>query len=117
MKNQMRFFQVILLFSILLTPACSLREVDTKIGEMGEKLGSEGINNQEGDGGKEHEFTDEQKDRLEKWLSENKLNNYGEAIDTVYEKGAPFINENKDVVIDRFKYILENNKDILDKIK
>jgi hypothetical protein len=113
----MRFSLIIFLLLIFALSACSLRDLDTRIGEVGEKYGSEGINNSESQSTGSKSLTEEQKGKIKDWLSENNLNDYGEAITTVYEKGAPFINDNKDVVTDRFWYILENHKEILEKIK
>lgn len=56
-------------------------------------------------------LTKEQKDKIEKWLEEQGLNRYGDAIGTYYEKGTPLIDE-AGKTIERFEYILDKHQEI-----
>ncbi|HAM88462.1 MAG: hypothetical protein US83_C0004G0076 [Candidatus Falkowbacteria bacterium GW2011_GWC2_38_22] len=62
------------------------------------------------------DLTTEQKEKIEKWLTDNNLNRYGDAMDTFYTDGTPLFDEVSGKSIERFEYILKKTPDILEKI-
>ena len=48
-----------------------------------------------------------EKQRVDEWIKENNLNQYGGPLDTVYTGGTPLFNEATGETIDRYKYILK----------
>ena len=62
------------------------------------------------------DLTKEMKAKVDEWLAENKLNRYGDVLDTMYTGGTPLFNELTGESIDRFDYILKKHPDILNKI-
>lgn len=62
------------------------------------------------------DLTVEQKAKIEKWLTDNNLNRYGDAMDTFYTGGTPLFDEISGKSIERFEYILKKTPDILEKI-
>ena len=58
----------------------------------------------------------EQKDKIENWIKDEGLNRYGDQEDTYYTGGTPLFNEASGETIERFEYIIENNKELLEKI-
>lgn len=62
------------------------------------------------------DLTVEQKEKIEKWLTDNSLNRYGDAMDIFYAGGTPLFDEATGKSIERFEYILKNHPDILGKI-
>jgi hypothetical protein len=49
--------------------------------------------------------------KIESWISENGLNQYGDPAGTVYAGGSPLYNETTSQTIDRFDYILSRHPD------
>jgi len=62
-------------------------------------------------------LTDEQKQIIDQWLSDNKLNEYGDELDTVYPNGTPLFNGTTDEYTDRFEYLFEKFPTLKDVIK
>ena len=63
------------------------------------------------------DLSKEHKEKIDKWLGENDLNRYGDAIGIFYTGGTPLFNEATGESKERFEYILEKIPDILEKIK
>ena len=57
-------------------------------------------------------LTDEQKQAIDEWLSSNKLNKYGDSLDTLYAGGTPLFNEATGESIDRFEYLFAKFPDL-----
>ena len=49
--------------------------------------------------------------RIEAWIEQNDLNQYGDPKDTVYLGGTPLFDERTGQSIDRYKYILQKHPD------
>lgn len=56
-------------------------------------------------------LNEEEKNRVEAWITENQLNIYGDPKDTGYAGGTPLFNEATGQTKDRFEYILEKHPD------
>lgn len=54
----------------------------------------------------------ESRRRIDKWLSENGLNEFGDPPDTVYMGGTPLFNETTGESIDKYQYILNNHPEL-----
>ncbi|HRY63274.1 MAG TPA: hypothetical protein P5267_01550 [Patescibacteria group bacterium] len=52
-----------------------------------------------------------EKAKIEKWLVDNKLNEFGEPADTLYAGGTPLFDEATGKTMDRYDYILKNHPD------
>lgn len=52
-----------------------------------------------------------EKRKIDAWIVENNLNEYGDPKDTVYSGGTPLFNEMTGETIDRYQYILERHPD------
>ena len=52
-----------------------------------------------------------EKARIEKWIVDNKLNQYGESADTLYAGGTPLFDELTGKTLDRYEYIFKNHPD------
>ena len=50
-----------------------------------------------------------EKAKIEKWLVDSKLNEYGEPADTLYAGGTPLFDESTGEKMDRYEYIKENH--------
>lgn len=59
----------------------------------------------------EEKLSPQEKQRIEKWIKENNLNQYADPIDTVYTGGTPLFNEATGETINRFEYILKRHPD------
>ena len=55
----------------------------------------------------------EQKEKIEAWIKDEGLNRYADPADTYYTGGTPLFNEATGETIERFEYILENNKEVI----
>ena len=49
--------------------------------------------------------------KIEKWITDNKLNEYGEDPYTLYAGGTPLFDEATGKTIDRYKYIIKHHPD------
>ncbi len=58
-------------------------------------------------------LTEEEKDKIDKWLEEKGLNRYGDSKGVIYKNGSPLFNEKTGESIERFKYILNRYPNIL----
>ena len=63
------------------------------------------------------DLSKEHKEKIDKWLLENDLNRYGDAIGIFYTGGTPLFNEATGESKERFEYIMEKIPDILEKIE
>ncbi|MFH1890099.1 MAG: hypothetical protein ABIJ91_00835 [Candidatus Kuenenbacteria bacterium] len=50
-----------------------------------------------------------EKAKIEKWLVDNMLNEYGDSADTLYAGGTPLFDESTGETMDRYDYILKNH--------
>ena len=50
-----------------------------------------------------------EKAKIEKWIVDSGLNEYGESADTLYAGGTPLFDEVTGKSIDRYDYIIENH--------
>ena len=50
-----------------------------------------------------------EKAKIEKWIVDNKLNQYGDSADTLYAGGTPLFDESTGEMVDRYEYILKNH--------
>lgn len=53
----------------------------------------------------------EEKRKIEKWIAEENLNEYGDPKNTVYSGGTPLFNEETGERIDKFQYIVAKHPD------
>lgn len=49
--------------------------------------------------------------KIEKWIIDNRLNEYGDPLDTFYAGGTPLFDETTGKIMDRFEYIKKNHSD------
>jgi hypothetical protein len=54
-------------------------------------------------------ITEEEKAKIETWIQENNLNEFGDPKDTIYTGGTPLFNEATEGTVDRFQYILSQH--------
>jgi hypothetical protein len=59
-------------------------------------------------------FSETEKNHIERYLEDNKLNRYGDAVGTMYAGGSPLFCEVTGQVIDRYEYIIRNHPYVLD---
>ncbi len=52
-----------------------------------------------------------EKAKIEKWIVDNKLNEYGDPADTIYAGGTPLFNEATGQMMDRYEYIKMKHPD------
>ncbi len=57
------------------------------------------------------ELSTKEKTKIDQWIIENDLNQYGDPKNTVYLGGTPLFNETTGETIDRYEYILKNHPD------
>ena len=57
-------------------------------------------------------ISDGVKKRVDQWIQENNLNNYGDPQTTQYMGGTPLFNELTGMQRDRYEYILENHPEL-----
>jgi hypothetical protein len=56
-------------------------------------------------------ISSEERSKIEKWITDNGLNQYGDPSGTVYSGGNPLFNEKTSQTMDRFDYILLKHSD------
>ena len=125
MSNNLKKFKKIVIFLLFpfLLFGCNLKQklelFDKKIGdsysEFKDKQEDDLLNIFNKSKDKSFELSEDLMEKIDKWIEDNNLNSYGDAIDHVYEKGAPLINE-LDQKVDRYYYILKNHPNLLDKL-
>ncbi len=54
-------------------------------------------------------ITEEEKAKIDRWIIENNLNQYGDPKNRIYTGGTPLFNEATGETIDRYEYILKNH--------
>ena len=111
-----------LVFIVFITGCARLEWLDNKAGEIFFNASSTNweLEDKEKDADKSVGFKDlskEHKEKIDKWLEENDLNRYGDAIGIFYTGGTPLFNEATGESKERFEYIMEKIPDILEKIK
>lgn len=62
--------------------------------------------------GTKYILSDEQKQKIDDYLKNNNLNEYGDPKDTVYSGGSPLFNEQTGETLNRYDYIIDNNTDV-----
>lgn len=55
---------------------------------------------------------DSTKQRIDRWIKENKRNPYGDAHDTMYAGGTPLFDERTGKTRDKYDYILEKHPEL-----
>ena len=55
-------------------------------------------------------------EKIDEWAEKNNLNEYGDEIDTIYEKGSPLI-EKAGGMKERYQYILENHPELVEELE
>ena len=55
---------------------------------------------------------DDTRRRIDQWIREHGLNQYGDAKDTVYAGGTPLFNEMTGRTLDRYEYILKRHPEL-----
>lgn len=121
---------VIVFFFILLLSACDtnvdkktiidkLKSFDEKIGQEMDRVDVKDatISSNKKDGEDNNviniQLSDEEKQKIDNWLSANDLNRYGDSDGVVYPTGSPLFNSETGESIERFEYILKRYPDIL----
>lgn len=56
--------------------------------------------------------SDELKNRIDGWIRDNGLNEYGDHKDTCYTGGTPLFDETSGRTTDRYQYILQNHPEL-----
>jgi hypothetical protein len=109
-------YVAIAIFFVLLLSGCSRLEfIDNKLGEMffsasstKEKVEPIFVDTKKVD---PKNLSKEQKDKINIWLEEQKLNRYGDEPNTYYASGTPLYDKSGEP-IERYEYILNNHPDI-----
>lgn len=52
-----------------------------------------------------------EKAKIEKWIVDNELNQYGDSADILYAGGTPLFDESTGEMMDRWEYIKKNHPD------
>lgn len=127
MFNYIKFSAVLIVVAIFLSGCLiseKMRWLDNETGriffdkETENKIEQVGSSTQKAiDFVKKIELSKEQKDKIDKFLEDNNLNRYGDAIGTMYAGGTPLFDEIKNESIDRFDYIQNKHPEIWEKIK
>src|SRR5690606_13424168 len=55
--------------------------------------------------------SDEEKQQIERWITDNGLNFYGDPENTIYTGGTPLFDEATGKTLDRFEYIINRHPD------
>lgn len=58
-------------------------------------------------------LTSQGKTKIDEWLKENNLNQYGDSPDTAYTGGTPLFNEQTGQSLDRYAYLLQKFPDLV----
>ena len=53
-----------------------------------------------------------EKKRIDKWLEDNQLNEYGDSKETMYLGGTPLFDEKTGKNLNRYEYILKNHPEL-----
>lgn len=117
-------FSFMLIFMVFVSGCARLKWLDQKAGEIffnSTASSSEAVKINQISGfsvapPSAEDLSAEQKAKIEKWLSDNNLNRYGDAMDTYYAGGTPLFDEVTGKSIERFEYILKKHADIFEKI-
>ena len=62
-------------------------------------------------------LTAEGKKKIDQWLKDNKLNQYGDKEGVNYLGGTPLFNESTGVTIDRYVYLIKRFPELVDQLK
>ncbi len=111
---------VIIFFMVFIYTGCTrLKQIDQKLGELLNNppesiLTSSNINNDKQALNYDYKnLTVDDKQKIEEWLKKNKLNRFGDPMDTYYAGGTPLFNEKTGQSIERFSYILKNHPELI----
>jgi hypothetical protein len=52
------------------------------------------------------------KKHIDRWIKQNRLNEYGDPKDTMYAGGTPLFNEMTGETVDRYEYILKQHPEL-----
>ncbi len=61
-------------------------------------------------------LTNEAKRRIDQWLEQQNLNQYGDPKDTMYAGGTPLFDESTGEGKDRYEYILEKHPELVEEL-
>ena len=61
-------------------------------------------------------LTNEAKRRIDAWLAEHNLNEYGDAKDTRYTGGTPLFKEGTNEYRDKYEYILQQHPELVEEL-
>ena len=62
-------------------------------------------------------LSEDGKQKINAWIKEKGLNQFGDSIDTEYAGGSPLFDEVAEESIDRFQYLLDKYPNLLNEIK
>ena len=60
------------------------------------------------------ELTSQGKEKIDEWLEEKNLNQYGDSTETMYTGGTPLFNEATGQTIERYSYLLQKFPEMID---
>jgi len=60
------------------------------------------------------DLTSQGKEKIDEWLEERHLNQYGDSTDTMYSGGTPLFNESTGQSIERYSYLLEKFPEMIE---
>ncbi len=83
---------------------------------QGESLSQEAVNKLYGPALISQKLTAEEKTKIDQWLRDNNLNEYGDPVDTVYTGGTPLFDEATGENINKYEYILRKRPELIDKL-
>ncbi len=61
-------------------------------------------------------ITDSVKEKIDEWVLENGLNQYGDVGDTMYAGGTPLFDEATGGAKDKYEYILQNHPELVEEL-
>ncbi|MFW5888554.1 MAG: hypothetical protein ACOCVY_02445 [Patescibacteria group bacterium] len=136
-RSASKAYLLVAICLLFLFSGCSAEQAGEKLNWVDKKLG-EGLDRikqeqQEKSGGdkeraKEKELsageplshedlTEEEKEKIDKWLEENGYNRYGDTAGAIYPGGTPLYNEETGESVNRYDHILKKFPNILKRMK
>ena len=122
---------MVLLVGILFLSGCSFTEIGQKMDEGVDYIGSKYTDEEKEqakdlldsakDKGKEaldlliSDLSNFQMEQIDEWLEEENLNEFGDAIGTMYTGATPLFNEETGEAIDKYEYIIEKHPELIEK--
>lgn len=123
---------ILVLVGILFLSGCSFTEIgqkmDAGVDYVGDKYTDEekdeakGLLDSARQKGKEtldlliSDLSGFQMEQIDEWLEEENLNEYGDAVDTMYTGGTPLFNESTGEAIDKYEYIIDKHPELIEKL-